>query len=108
MGILGESPNADQQVEYGFDIIWSVCHSDNLRANWDVSVGDEFKLEFEKLHERVQTTRCRPNKAILLVARDKSGVSEKRFCRELIHKADQRFDKHLAQIKLPQIKKGTK
>jgi hypothetical protein len=37
-------------------------------------------------------------KAILLVAGDKSGGSEKRFYRELIRKADQRFDAHLARI----------
>lgn len=38
-------------------------------------------------------------KAILLVAGDKSGVSEKRFYRELIRKADDRFDAHLAGVK---------
>ena len=38
-------------------------------------------------------------KAILLVAGDKSGVSEKRFYRELILKADDRFDRHLARLK---------
>ena len=38
-------------------------------------------------------------KAILLVAGDKSGVSEKRFYRELIRKADERFDTHLARLK---------
>jgi hypothetical protein len=38
-------------------------------------------------------------KAILLVAGDKSGISEKRFYRQLIHKADARFDVHLAKIK---------
>src|SRR5246127_5234117 len=38
-------------------------------------------------------------KAILLVAGDKSGVGEKRFYRELIHKADDRFDAHLARLK---------
>jgi hypothetical protein len=37
--------------------------------------------------------------AILLVAGDKSGVSEKRFYRELIRKADERFDAHLAWLK---------
>ena len=37
-------------------------------------------------------------KAILLVAGDKSGGSEKRFYRELIRKADERFDTHLARI----------
>lgn len=38
-------------------------------------------------------------KAILLVAGDKSGVTEKRFYRELIRKADDRFDAHLARLK---------
>lgn len=38
-------------------------------------------------------------KAILLVAGDKSGVSERRFYRELIRKADDRFDTHLARLK---------
>ena len=38
-------------------------------------------------------------KAILLVAGDKSGASEKRFYREVIRKADQRFDSHLARLK---------
>jgi hypothetical protein len=38
-------------------------------------------------------------KAILLVAGDKSGVGEKRFYRELIRKADERFDAHLARLK---------
>jgi hypothetical protein len=38
-------------------------------------------------------------KAILLVAGDKSGVSGKRFYRELIRKADDRFDAHLVRLK---------
>lgn len=38
-------------------------------------------------------------KAILLVAGDKSGGSEKRFYRQLIRKADERFSDHLAQLK---------
>jgi len=38
-------------------------------------------------------------KAILLVAGDKLGVSEKRFYRELIRKADDRFDAHRARLK---------
>jgi hypothetical protein len=38
-------------------------------------------------------------KAILLVAGDKSGVSKKRFYRELIQKADDRFDAHLARLR---------
>ena len=38
-------------------------------------------------------------KAILLVAGDKSGGSEKRFYRELIRKADDRFVAHLVRLK---------
>jgi hypothetical protein len=37
--------------------------------------------------------------AILLVAGDKSGGSEKRFYNELIRKADMRFDAHLRRVK---------
>ncbi len=38
-------------------------------------------------------------RAILLVAGDKAGVSGKRFYRDLIHKADDRFAAHLARLK---------
>ena len=42
--------------------------------------------------------------AILLVTGDKSGVTEKKFYRRLIAKADERFDAHLSRLK----KKGRK
>ncbi|MFZ2061531.1 MAG: type II toxin-antitoxin system RelE/ParE family toxin [Candidatus Binatus sp.] len=38
-------------------------------------------------------------RAILLCGGDKSGVSEKRFYRQLMDKADERFDAHVARIK---------
>ena len=38
-------------------------------------------------------------KAVLLAAGDKSGVSEKRFYRQLIAKADSRFAAHLVRLK---------
>jgi hypothetical protein len=38
-------------------------------------------------------------KAVLLVAADKAGTSQKRFYRELIRKADDRFDAHLARLR---------
>ena len=38
-------------------------------------------------------------KAILLVAGDKSGGSQKRFYKALIKRADERFDEHLAELK---------
>jgi hypothetical protein len=41
--------------------------------------------------------------AVLLIAGDKSGGGEKRFYRQLIAKADERFDEHLSRRK----KKGT-
>ncbi len=37
--------------------------------------------------------------AILLIAGDKSGSSQKRFYKQLIKKADARFNAHLAQLK---------
>ena len=37
--------------------------------------------------------------AILLVAGDKSGVSEKKFYKRLVAKADERFDAHLSRLK---------
>jgi hypothetical protein len=41
-----------------------------------------------------------PNRAaILLVAGDKSGVKQKRFYRQLLAKADELYDSHLARIK---------
>ena len=48
---------------------------------------------------RVAFAFDRNRKAILLVAGNKSGGSEKRFYRQLIDKADARFDGHLARIK---------
>ncbi len=37
--------------------------------------------------------------AIILVGGDKSGGGEKRFYRQLIQKADDRFDEHILSIK---------
>ena len=52
--------------------------------------GGEWRVAFAFDTER---------KAVLLVAGDKSGGSEKRFYRRLIRKADERFDAHLARLK---------
>jgi hypothetical protein len=38
-------------------------------------------------------------RAILLVCGDKSGRSEKRFYRQLIRKANDRFDDHLSRLR---------
>lgn len=44
-------------------------------------------------------------KAILLVAGDKSGVSQKRFYQRLIKTADARLDRHLAFLKAEAAKR---
>lgn len=50
-----------------------------------------------------------PNrKAVLLACGDKSGGSEKRFYRQLIEKADARFDAHLARVKKEKDKQKQK
>lgn len=43
--------------------------------------------------------------AILLVAGNKVGVSQKRFYKQLIDEADDLFDKHLAKLKAKQKRK---
>jgi hypothetical protein len=45
-------------------------------------------------------------KAILLVAGDKSGGSQRRFYRQLIKLADARFDRHLVFLKARGSRKG--
>jgi hypothetical protein len=44
-------------------------------------------------------------KAILLVAGDEAGVSQKRFYRSLIRKADERFAEHLKELEKTRKKK---
>ena len=48
---------------------------------------------------RVAFAFDKKRRGILLVAGDKSCGSEKRFYRELIRKADDRFDAHLARLR---------
>ena len=45
-------------------------------------------------------------KGILLICGDKSGGSEKRFYKDLIKKADKRFDKHLLNLKKDEVDDG--
>lgn len=44
--------------------------------------------------------------AILLVGGDKSGVGQKRFYKQLIARADARYDEHLAEIRARKKGKG--
>ena len=53
------------------------------------AAGGEWRVAFAFDPER---------SAMLLVAGDKSGGSERKFYRALIRKADERFDRHLARL----------
>ena len=55
---------------------------------------------------RVAFAFDREQKAILLVAGDKSGGSQQRFYRQLIKAADARFDRHLASTKEKSLRRG--
>jgi len=55
----------------------------------------EIRLQAEGGVWRVAFAFDRQRQAILLIAGDKSGVSQKRFYKQLIAKADSRFDQHL-------------
>jgi hypothetical protein len=57
---------------------------------------------------KLQFARHTKRRAILLLAGDKSGGSEKRFYRELIRRADSRFDAHLERVKQEQEKEKHK
>ena len=59
----------------------------------------ELRFDADKGVWRVAFAFDPERRAILLVAGDKSGVSERRFYRQLIKKSDDRFDKHLDRMK---------
>ena len=64
-------------------------HANMKELRFDVADG-EWRVAFAFDPKRT---------AILLVAGDKSGGSEKRFYRQLIRKADDRFDAHVNRLK---------
>lgn len=59
----------------------------------------ELRFEFDRGVWRVAFAFDPQRRAIVLVAGDKSGQSQRRFYRQLIQKADQRFDGHLEQLR---------
>jgi hypothetical protein len=82
---------------------------------WVVQTDDAFATEFAAFAPGVQEEIAAlvrllqqfgaafafdpARKAILLVAGDKSGVSEQRFYKTLIRTADERFTAHLKRLK---------
>ena len=71
-------------------------HADTLRGSRHANMKE---LRFNSADGvwRVAFAFDPMRKAVLLVAGDKSGESERRFYRQLIDKADARFDAHLAK-----------
>jgi hypothetical protein len=73
-------------------------HADTLKGSRHRNMKE---LRFDALDGawRVAYAFDTRRNAMLLVAGDKAGVSEKRFYRSLIEKADKRYDAHLARVK---------
>jgi len=59
----------------------------------------ELRFEAENGIWRVAYAFDPTRRAILLVAGDKAGISQKRFYKALINKADARFAEHLNELK---------
>ena len=77
---------------------WGRPHADTLKDSRHANMK-ELRFDAADGAWRVAFAFDPKRRAILLVAGDKSGGSQKRFYRELIRKADQRFDAHLSCIK---------
>jgi len=71
------------------DTLKDSCHANMKELRFDAGDG-VWRVAFAFDPKR---------KAILLVAGDKSGVSQKKFYKRLIAKADDRYDAHLARLK---------
>lgn len=58
----------------------------------------ELRCTVQKAHWRIAFAFDPKRKAILLTAGNKTGANQKRFYRELIATADERFESHLANL----------
>lgn len=73
-------------------------HVDTLKGSGYVNMK-ELRFEAADGEWRVAFAFDPKRRAILLVAGDKTGVSEKRFYKRLITKADARYERHLVRLK---------
>lgn len=78
-------------------------HADTLKGSKHANMK-ELRFEGSDGEWRAAFAFDPKRKAIVLVAGDKSGVSQKRFYKTLIAKADLRFSEHLESLK--SAKKG--
>ncbi|MBT3812190.1 MAG: addiction module toxin RelE [Rhodospirillaceae bacterium] len=73
-------------------------HADTLNDSKHANMK-ELRFEADDGIWRVAFAFDPKQNAILLLAGNKSGVSEKRFYKRLIKKADKRYDNHLKKLK---------
>lgn len=73
-------------------------HADTLNGSQHPNMK-ELRADTAKQVLRIAFAFDPERSAILLVAGDKSGVSQKRFYRQLIDKADRLFNEHLVRLK---------
>lgn len=76
-------------------------HADTLKGSKHANMK-ELRFEGGDGEWRVAFAFDPERKAIILVAGDKSGGSEKRFYKQLIAKADLRFSAHVERLKAAQ------
>jgi hypothetical protein len=79
-------------------------HVDTLKGSAHAKMK-ELRFEADDGVWRVAFAFDPKREAILLVCGDKSGGSERRFYRQLIKKADERFNDHLGRLKKEPAKK---
>jgi hypothetical protein len=73
-------------------------HVDTLKGS-DYANMKELRFEAADGEWRVAFAFDPKRRAILLIAGDKTGVSEKKFYKQLIAKADARYERHLERLK---------
>ncbi len=78
-------------------------HVDTLKGS-DYANMKELRFEAADGEWRVAFAFDPKRRAILLVAGDKTGVSEKKFYKRLIAKADARYERHLERLKAEEKK----
>jgi hypothetical protein len=78
-------------------------HVDTLKGS-DYANMKELRFETADGEWRVAFAFDPKRRAILLIAGDKTGVSEKKFYKRLIAKADARYERHLEKLKAEEKK----
>lgn len=78
-------------------------HVDTLKGS-DYANMKELRFEAADGEWRVAFAFDPRRRAILLVAGDKTGTSEKKFYKRLLAKADARYTRHLEQLKIEEKK----